>query len=59
MATQTRLRCSKVEVIATKIYGRHHELIDRNEISISQMAMNMSPFTQMFYILFLLDRTHP
>jgi hypothetical protein len=38
MATQTRLRCSKVEVIATKIYGRHHELIDRNEISISQMA---------------------
>jgi hypothetical protein len=32
--TQTRLRCSEVEFIAT---GRHHDLVDRYEISISPM----------------------
>jgi hypothetical protein len=27
-----------------KFYGRHHELFDRYEISISQMTMDMFPF---------------
>ena len=35
-ATQTRVRCSYVEV-----YSRHNELVDRYEISISQMAINL------------------
>jgi hypothetical protein len=26
-------------------YGRHHDLVDRNEIDISQMAMGLSLFT--------------
>jgi hypothetical protein len=28
-----------------KFFGRNHELVDRYEISISQMTMNLFPFT--------------
>jgi hypothetical protein len=38
--TQTLL---KVNVIATKIIRRHSKLVDRKEISISQMAMDLFP----------------
>jgi hypothetical protein len=45
-------RCSYVDIIATKnIYGRHHDLVDRCEISISQMAMDLLLFTYMFSFL--------
>jgi hypothetical protein len=36
-AAQTRLRCS---------YSRHHNLVDRYEIFISQMTMNFLLFTK-------------
>ena len=35
-----------------KFYGRHHNLVDRYEISISQMTMNLLLFTQMFSYLY-------
>ena len=35
-----------------KLYGRHHNLVDRYEISISQMTMNLLLFTQMFSYLY-------
>ena len=51
ISTQARLRCSYAEVIATKFYCRHHELVDRYEIS--QMTMNvllyLSRFVSFFY----------
>jgi hypothetical protein len=37
---KTRLRYFYIEVIGTKFYGRHHDLVGRYEISISQMAMD-------------------
>jgi hypothetical protein len=46
-ATHTRLRCSRIEVIATKFYGRYHDLVDRCEISISQMIIDRLIFTKM------------
>jgi hypothetical protein len=47
---------SEVEVIDTKIAGRLHELVDRYEISISQMTMNLFPFTRFFFFLLSLTR---
>ena len=35
-----------------KFYGRHHNLVGRYEISISQMAMNILLYTQMFSFLY-------
>ena len=35
-----------------KLYGHHHNLVDRYEISISQMAMDLSLFMQMFSFLY-------
>ena len=35
-----------------KFYGRHHNLVDRYEISISQMTMDLLLFTHMFSFLF-------
>ena len=36
-----------------KIYGRHYKLVDRYEISISQMAMDLSLFAYGFFPLSL------
>ena len=35
-----------------KLYGRHRNLVDPYEISISQMTMNLLFFTWMFYFLY-------
>jgi hypothetical protein len=35
------LDMGKVEVITSKIYGRHHDLVDRYGISVSQMTTDM------------------
>jgi len=35
-----------------KLYGGHRKLVDRYEISISQMTMDLLLFTQMFSVLY-------
>ena len=45
--------CSSVEVVATKNIRRHYKLVDRYEISISQMAMDLSLFAYVFFPLSL------
>ena len=40
-------------------YGCHHELLDRYEISISQMTMDLLLFTQIFFIPLSLPRLRP
>ena len=47
-ATQTRLHCSQVVVIAIVLYGRHYDLVGRNQISISQITTNLLLFTRIF-----------
>ena len=47
-ATQTRLHCSQVVVIAIVLYGRHYDLVGRNEISISQITTDLLLFTRIF-----------
>ena len=44
-AFETRLRCACVEVSLEKVYDRYHEFVDRYEISISQMVIDVLPFT--------------
>jgi hypothetical protein len=39
---QTKITFGKVEVITSQImYGRHHDLVDRYRISVSQMTTDM------------------
>jgi hypothetical protein len=40
-AIEPRVPFGKVEVITSKIYGRHHDLVDRYGISVSQMTTDM------------------
>ena len=40
-ATEPRIRSAYDEVIPSKIYGRHHDLVNRYEISVSQMTTYM------------------
>jgi hypothetical protein len=35
-----------------QLYGRHHHLVDRYEISISRMIKDILPFMQMFAFLY-------
>ena len=34
-----------LKLLLHKLYGRHHDLVDRYDISISQMTMNVLIFT--------------
>jgi hypothetical protein len=43
-ATQTRLHFFYVEVVAKKFYGRYHDLVDRFEISIFLMTIDLLLF---------------
>jgi hypothetical protein len=40
-ATEPRVPFGKVEVKTSKFYGRHHDLVDRYGISVSQMTTDM------------------
>jgi hypothetical protein len=40
-ATEPRVPSGYVEVIMSKFYGRHHDLVNRWGISVSQMTMDM------------------
>jgi hypothetical protein len=44
-ADANKAMLSKVEVIAKKLYSRRHNLVDRYEISISQMTMDLLLFS--------------
>jgi hypothetical protein len=44
----TLRRCSYAGVIVTKMFGRHHDLVDHYKISISQMTMDLFLYTQNF-----------
>ena len=39
--TEPRVPFGKVEIITSKVYGRHHDLVDHYGISVSQMTMDM------------------
>ena len=43
---------TELSCLRTKFYGRHHNLVARYEISISQMTIGLLLFTQMFSFLY-------
>jgi hypothetical protein len=40
-ATEPRVLIAKLEVIISKVVGRHHDLVNRYGVSVSQMIMDM------------------
>jgi hypothetical protein len=43
---------ARVKSSLQKLYGLHHNLVDRYEISISEMTMDLLFFTYMFYFFY-------
>ena len=44
-ATPTIYVASRLKLLQQKFFGRHHKLVDHNEISTFQMASGLFPFT--------------
>jgi hypothetical protein len=45
ITSKQNLRCSLVKSSLQELCGRHHDLAGRNEITISQMTMDLLLFT--------------
>jgi hypothetical protein len=43
----------RLKSLLQKLYGHHHNLVDRYEISISQMTMDLLLYVDFFFLLSL------